>query len=148
MKLKNKISGEIKEFVIFDGNEMQAGLTLKDLAQEWEDYAKPKKYWYMDYGGRVKPMNDSNDEEDIARREIGNYFETKEEAERAVEKLKTWKRLKDKGFRFDGIREDYTRYTNKPFRDGKRYLHFNKSEDEEWMKENWQDLTMLFGGDE
>ena len=31
---------------------------------------------------------------------IGNYFETKEEAEKAVEKLKAWKRLKDKGFRF------------------------------------------------
>jgi hypothetical protein len=34
-------------------------------------------------------------------KQIGNYFETKEEAEKAVEKLKAWKRLKDKGFRFN-----------------------------------------------
>ena len=34
-------------------------------------------------------------------KQIGNYFETKEEAELAVEELKAWKRLKDKGFRFN-----------------------------------------------
>ena len=38
MKLRNKQSGEIKEFVLFDGKEMQSGLTLEDLAREWEDY--------------------------------------------------------------------------------------------------------------
>lgn len=32
--------------------------------------------------------------------ELGNHFETKKEAELAVEKLKALKRLKDKGFRF------------------------------------------------
>ena len=37
----------------------------------------------------------------LALKSIGNYFETREEAEKAVEKLKAWKRLKDKGFRFD-----------------------------------------------
>jgi len=36
----------------------------------------------------------------LALKSIGNYFETKEEAEKAVEKLKAWKRLKDKCFRF------------------------------------------------
>ena len=38
MKLRNKQSGEIKEFVLFDGKEMQSGLTLENLAREWEDY--------------------------------------------------------------------------------------------------------------
>lgn len=39
MKLKNKKTGEIKEFVLFDGeNELQGGATLKDLVEEWEDY--------------------------------------------------------------------------------------------------------------
>jgi hypothetical protein len=56
----------------------------------------------MDYGGRIKAMNDANDEEDVARKAIGNYFETKEEAELAVEKLKAWKRLKDKGVKIIG----------------------------------------------
>lgn len=36
------------------------------------------------------------------RKSIGNDFETEEEAEKAVERLRAWKRLKDKGFRFDG----------------------------------------------
>ena len=35
-------------------------------------------------------------------KEIGNYFLSREEDEKAVEKLKAWRRLKDKGFRFDG----------------------------------------------
>jgi len=101
MKLKNKISGEIKEFALFDGNELQGGATLGSLTKEWEDVPEePKEYWYMDYGGRIKAMNDANDEEDMARKEIGNYFSSREEAERAVEKLKAWKRLKDKGFGF------------------------------------------------
>lgn len=42
MKLRNRQSGEIKEFVLFDGKEMQAGLTLENLARDWEDYV-PKE---------------------------------------------------------------------------------------------------------
>ena len=38
MKLRNKKTGEIKEFVLFDGNEIQGGATLESLTKEWEDY--------------------------------------------------------------------------------------------------------------
>ena len=38
MKLRNKISGEIKKFALFDGKELQGGATLEDLTKEWEDY--------------------------------------------------------------------------------------------------------------
>ena len=38
--------------------------------------------------------------EDRFNKEIGNYFETKEEAELVVDKLKAWQRLKDIGCRF------------------------------------------------
>lgn len=37
---------------------------------------------------------------DNGRLDIGNCFQTEEEAERAVEKLKAWKRLKDSGLKF------------------------------------------------
>ena len=38
MKLRNKKTGEIKEFVLFDGeNELQGGATLAMLNEEWED---------------------------------------------------------------------------------------------------------------
>lgn len=112
MKLKNKKTGEIIEllakpsFVKRENDFLQGKVntfsSLAELNEEWEDYEEPKKYYYLDYGGRIKAMNDANDEEDMARKAIGNYFETKEEAEKAVERLRAWKRLKDKGFRFNG----------------------------------------------
>ena len=101
MKLKNKISGEIKEFALFDGNELQCGATLESLTEEWEDYEEPKTEFYITGWGDIRKY--TTEEERFAfkqKLEIGNYFETKEEAEKAVKKLKAWKRLKDKGFRF------------------------------------------------
>ena len=81
--------------------------SLEAVYNDWKDYEEPKEeYWYISNGGKVYGFNeyfvDSQIEDD--HREIGNLFETKEEAEKAVEKLKAWKRLKDKGFRFDHIR--------------------------------------------
>lgn len=104
MKLRNKKTGEIKEFALFDGNELQGGATLESLTEEWEDVPEEsKEYWYIDCYGEVLHAFYNGNEWDERRKEIGNYFESKEEAERAVEKLKAWKRLKDKGFRFGGI---------------------------------------------
>jgi hypothetical protein len=111
MKLRNKKTGEIIAFdailpvkdVAGDSVAHLEYNSLAELNEEWEDAPEePKEYWYMDYGGRIKAMNDANDEEDVARKAIGNYFETKEEAELAVEKLKAWKRLKDKGVKIIG----------------------------------------------
>lgn len=79
---------------------------------------------------------------------IGVFTDSEEDAKKAVEKLKAWKRLKDKGFRFEGIKEDYIGSSKSFMRKGERYLHFNKSEDDDWLKENWKDLNLLFGGEE
>lgn len=115
MKLKNKKTGEIgypyfqnwKEItcVIVDENAIQIAeyTSLAELNEEWEDYTEEQKeWWYIDIHGPHKVTN--NDEYyqqvKVASKEIGNYFETKEEAEKAVEKLKAWKRLKDFGCRF------------------------------------------------
>ena len=75
--------------------------SLAELNEEWCDYEEPKEYWYIDpmvcgvYFTKIK------NDEDLCEfnKQIGNYFETKEEAELAVRKLKAWKRLKDKGFK-------------------------------------------------
>lgn len=155
MKLKNKKTGEIGDiaqtsnnaiivyYPIVDGvaiNPQHRAIyeSLAELNREWEDYyEEPKKYWYMDYGGRIKAMNDANDEEDVARKEIGNYFDTREEAERAVEKLKAWKWLKDKGFKFTGIEDaERTIRFEIPFRVG-----YDSCEAE-------ADLDICFGGEE
>lgn len=116
MKLRNKKTGEIGELQITEkhcavavGNgTASCGLeiysSIAELNEEWEDYEKPKTHWEI--LGIGVPIERINEEDalarDLAQKEIGNYFETKEEAEKAVEKLKAWKRLKDKGFRFEG----------------------------------------------
>lgn len=108
MKLRNKKTGEIVERVdisirkvgvVFNNDETYD--TLAELNAEWEDYEEPKKFWYMTAWGDVYEYSQSQ----FAikqKQDIGNYFESEEEAEQAVEKLKAWKRLKDKGFRFTG----------------------------------------------
>lgn len=117
MKLKNKKTGEIGELQITEkhcavavGNgTVSCGIeiysSLAELNAEWEDYEEPKEYWTIDGHGKVHEIfvhSKFIDEE----KEIGNYFDTGEEAEKAVEKLKAWSRLKDKGFRFTGINDD------------------------------------------
>ena len=64
---------------------------------------EPKEYWFINGIGNVeKAPSDWLCDERASRESIGNHFSSEEEAEKAVEKLKAWKRLKDKGFRFDG----------------------------------------------
>lgn len=101
-----------------------------------EDYEEPKEYWYI-YADKPQRA-DCGDilEEDF--KAIGNYFETKEEAEKAVEKLKAWKRLKDKGFRFEGW--DNT--------DRSTIHHFSLFVAIEDLESINKDLDLLFGGEE
>lgn len=158
MKLRNRKTGEIanlegKGLLKSDNNnhiivypdgtlKYYAYNSLAELNEEWEDVLEePKEYWYMDYGGRIKVINDANDEEDVARKEIGNYFETKEEAEKAVEKLKAIQRLKSYyiKFKLDFVKNkiDFTYRI-----DGT--LH--SSIDEERII--CEDMNLLFGGEE
>lgn len=156
MRLRNKKTGQEGNFIINKGHFECVDLeyvpeyrNLAELNEEWQDYEEPKEVWYIDFQGVVRSA--SKEENDwFKESEIGNCFETKEEAEQAVEKLKALKRLKDNGFKFEGIKQDYTRFFSqqKPIRIGRKYLQFNKAEDEEWLKENWEDLDLLFGGEE
>ena len=109
--------------------------SLAELNEEWEDYEEPKEYWCIDWTGGVNHITvlDDTDEYEENKKEIGNYFETKEEAEKAVEKLKAWKRLRDKGFRFiDHIDRDSGQGMTRYEWDG--YV-------------NGEDLDLLFGGE-
>lgn len=117
MKLRNKKTGEIIEtdfelsISIPDDKKLYGNNTytqikgyssIKELSEDWADYEEPKEYCYLSGRGEVRCIEDENTDFDKDHKEIGNYFETKEEAEKAVEKLKAWKRLKDKGFKFCG----------------------------------------------
>ena len=101
MKLKNKETGEVidslqRSELILDYN------SLAELNEEWEDYEEPNGWWYIDENYEVHTTNSSLRDEEKDR-EMGNCFPYKEEAEKAVEKLKAWRRLKDKGFDFEYV---------------------------------------------
>lgn len=145
MKLRNKKTDEIgytavlqsKAIVVMDENAIQLGSysSLAELNEDWEDYEEPKKYYYISYCGDVYGFSNyyvgSEIEED--HREIGNLFETKEEAERAVEKLKAWKRLKAQGFRFNGGDDACISY---------------RIDSAKWNDKLSNDFDLLFGGEE
>lgn len=111
MKLRNKKTGEIAfpdrqfqedslKLVCENTGKSYTVKTLAKLNEEWEDYEEPKRHWIID------TMNDRVEDFDVPmafNESIGNYFGTREEAEKAVEKLKAWKRLKDAGFKFKGF---------------------------------------------
>lgn len=145
MKLRNKKTGEIGylqndtlikrlRVVNVNNDTVVEYSTLAELNEEWEDVPEEPK--------GMKDVYVSS----FCKNGVMIEFETLEEAEKAVECLRAWKRLKDKGFRFEGIKQDYTRFNQQePMRTGRRYLQFNKAEDDYWMKENWEDLDLLFG---
>lgn len=103
MKLKNRKTGEIVSLegeLTFDDKVrlLKHYNSLAELCEEWEDYEEPKEYWFLNSLGEIIRPIDTEDWEpgdDNYHREIGNYFETKEEAEKAVKRLKAWKRLSD-----------------------------------------------------
>lgn len=119
MRLRNKKTGEVVEFEVIElvdddeieftyvnmsGHEQTRSYrSLKKFNEEWGDHEEPKKYWYVTGEGDICRDDIKYSEWIEERKSIGNYFETNEEAEKAVKKLKAWKRLKDKGFRFDGV---------------------------------------------
>ena len=114
MKLRNKKTGEIGFLVtsktsgcylIANDDWLTCGIykSLTKLNEEWENVPEEsKEYWFIGYDAQVECISEEDSDGIELDKEIGNYFETKEEAEKAVEKLKAWKRLKDEGIRFNG----------------------------------------------
>ena len=110
MKLKNKKTAEIgylcfanwndPVLIISDNNGTQLAKykSRVELEREWEDYEETKG-WYIDISCVVRPVEPFFGDENInILKQCGNFFDTREKAEKAVEKLKALKRLKDKDF--------------------------------------------------
>lgn len=157
MKLRNKKTGEIgwlenyygdtdeKMIAVLDRKtEYHPYNSLAELNEEWEDYEEPKEYWFVnDLDGepmkcelRYCPVRDYDDWVE-KRKQIGNYFETREEAEKVVEKLKAWERLKGAITRIDRASFDDV---------GTATLFIRyKGKDHKKVK---KDLDLLFGGEE
>ena len=153
MKLRNKKTGDIAEpfgitcvngrtFVQFDdgkGTFKFEARCLADLNNAWEDYEEPKTAWFINSQGDAHAWPNAEGDDWAKEKAIGNYFETQEEAEKAVEKLKAWKRLKDKGFGFN----DWNNPSAGPY--SPIWFYFEKDTAIEDVK---ADLDLLFGGEE
>lgn len=103
MLLKNKKTGQEGNFIInkdhfecVDLDCVPFYFSLSELLNEWED--APSTIWYITHDGSIYSADIGNSW--TREKTIGNYFETREEAEKAVKKLKAWKRLKDSGLKF------------------------------------------------
>ena len=165
MKLRNKKTGEIgclqcsfgktpEKITVVQyidgkrGSKVWYYDTLAELTEDWEDYEEPKKGWYLSSLGLTIENAFGDDGFRKRLESICNYFETEEEAEKAVEKLKALKRLRDKGFKFTGfsegeikfkLDEEYSEFTYKGYDEGCEF-YLNDEVD--------RDLTCLFGGEE
>lgn len=140
MKLRNKKTGKI-----IDSDELLTDKFILDLfsrdfdyfcsklakiQEEWEDYEEQKgiqSIYYVNRFGAAK----------LDGVIVG--FDSEEEAKKAVEKLKAWKRLKDNGFMIAGW--DYEGFGMKVDA-GRISFEINKDCDED------KDLDLLFGGEE
>ena len=163
MKLRSKTTGEIghlistnwneTSLIIMDKNGVQLGKydSLAKLNAEWEDYEEPeesKKYWFINSGGETVSYyeEDEEPEDTEACKEIGNYFETEEEAEKAVEKLKVVKRLKDKGFKF--ILEDSYVEQTKDTGESKMFIACTMNDYHDFVFGDNTDIKLLFSGED
>lgn len=160
MKLKNKKTGEIADLsegfirdtyngemiqikpVAISNKEGYVYNSLAELNEEWEDYEESKEHWCITmYGGITRIKDDEEPIDDLI--EIGNYFNSKEDAYDALEKLKAWKRLKDKCFRF------YRWNKGSLLKSLPNTIEFACDDTEMWTWEDIQDdLNLLFGGKE
>ena len=149
MKFRNKATKEIRKAEMRDDGIYLFNETAEEwrkcdwkvLAKYWEEYIEePKEYYCIDWtepNGIYKTL--CEDARDDFNKEIGNYFDTREKAELAVKKLKAWKRLKDKGFRFVGWDKALRR---------QEPCDFAVFCDFDGLVESERDLDLLFGGEE
>ena len=152
MKLRNKKTGDIgylqndwlvKKLRVVNTNNDTVGeyTSLADFNEEWEDYEEPK-------GTAL----------DLMILTLTNFIENEpdedkvdlEECKQMLEKLKAWKRLKDKGFQItdwdNSIGDDY-------YKTGQIVLNLNNVKNTKWdeyeqISEIKNDLDFLFGGEE
>ena len=134
MKLRNKQTGEIatltlssngEELLLMKNNEMVTrNVKLSDL-EEWEDYEEPK-------GTALRWIILTL--ENFIENEPDDKWIDLEDCKQMLEKLKAWKRLKDKGFKFGRWQ----------FLDGRPGV---------WVRGNYvpdiaDELDAIFGGEE
>lgn len=141
IKLKDKKTGDILNLdtpICFVANgyawEFDSVKELTNACGDMEENEEPETFWYISPTGTpIKSTTSIYDPLEIhLMKRIGNYFEREEDAEKAVEKLRAWKRLKDKGLHVT------TFYVE----DGSLVIRAKTHNSS--GAENWEDLDLLF----
>lgn len=116
-----------------------------NILEEWfEEIKEPKErtlkngteYFRIDSVGDILQSQWDGHPVDCGRYAMGNVFRTREEAKKAMEKLKAWKRLKDKGFKLSRW------HFPEPHMPGKIIIEGNL------VSGIVDDIDLVFGGDE
>lgn len=108
MKLRNKKTGEMGDLIIDKaflvvrtGTAWEHYSSLAELNEVWEDYEEPNYFYCISIDGSINKYEVERYAHESwcknGAKIIGNYFETREEAEKAVEKLMAWNRLRECG---------------------------------------------------
>lgn len=112
-KVRNKKTGDIYETtmpVVFNiktnggGEHTVSCESIAELNEKWEDYEEPKELWSVDQFGEPINVTRLSSLQLEKLRRIGNHFDTEEETEKAVEKLKALTKLCKKGFEFNSVK--------------------------------------------
>ena len=119
--------------------------SLAELNKEWCDYEEQKGNWTID------PMNENYIDDgrytapdELERyEELGLKFNTEEEAEKAVEKLKAWKRVKR-----DLVSLNWQRERDGSFSVWGEFKTGNTLRADVYLDIHSKDLDICFGGEE
>lgn len=139
MKIKNKRTGEIAAASIINSELVvhYSDGRVERYSLLSEHYEEPKEIYYLTERGVINSATDMSNFTLKMMKEIGNYFETKEEAEKAVENLKAWKRMKKCGLRFWDLDTVHLKI-------GYSFENYTKEDIPQLKK----DLALIFGGEE
>lgn len=152
IKLKDKETGDILNLdtpICFVANgyawEFDSIKYLTNACEDMEENEEHEYFWYVSPTGTpIKSTTSIYDPLEIhLMKRIGNYFESEEDAEKAVEKCIAWTRLKDNcGISFSRLNRD------KKGRPVSINLEFNNEGRTTFDEavQNVEDLTLLFGG--
>ena len=117
----NNLEEKIKE-IEKQLEELKQQLTEEDKGDKYKrKRVKDEYYWYVNTYGDVDETSDCHGSEDNFLFEIGNYFETEEQAENYKEKLLIEQELRDIAMKLNKVEEIDWDYSYQK----KHYLGFN-----------------------
>lgn len=98
-ELENKIEQLSKEL-----ENLKCELDIEKMNTRWRARNSEAYYYFYSYG-KIDKALDYRSEETTNRYNMGNYFRTREEAEKTIEKIKIYTQLKDLALRLNAGEE-------------------------------------------